>query len=58
MAISSFDKELILDTEEAVDSFIGLITTPTKSVKIDRNRVTTEQEIQAEEKIKKIIYKR
>lgn len=58
MAISSFDKEFILDTEEAVDSFIGAITTPGKSVKIDRNSVTTEQEIQSEEKIKKMIYKR
>ena len=39
MATSSFSKNFILDSKKAVDSFTKMIVNPSKSIKIDTNRI-------------------
>ena len=36
MDTSSFTKEFTLDSKQAVESFVKIVSTPTTSVKIDR----------------------
>lgn len=36
MATSSFTKDFTLDSKKAVESFVKIVSTPTKSIKIDR----------------------
>lgn len=43
MHTSSFDKEYKLDTKESVESLIGALTNPPKSIQIDRT--VTESEV-------------
>jgi len=55
MATSSFNKDFTLNSKEAVDSFVKVISTSAKSVKIDRNIVSPEKERRGEQKLKQIL---
>lgn len=55
MATSSFNKNFILDTKKSVESFERIISTPNKSIKIDRNLVSPEKESRGEQKLKQIL---
>jgi hypothetical protein len=55
MAISSFNKNFILNTKKAVESFERIISTPKESFKINRSLVSPEKERRAEEKLKQIL---
>ena len=55
MATSSFNKDFTLNSKKAVDSFERIISTPAKSVKIDKNIITPEKERRGEQKLKRIL---
>lgn len=55
MATSSFNKDFTLNSKKAVDSFAKIISTPAKSVKIDRNMVSPEKERRGELKLRQIL---
>jgi len=55
MAISSFNKDFSLDSKKAVESFSKIISTPTKSVKIDRTLTSPKNERRGELKLKKML---
>lgn len=54
MATSSFDKNFILDSEKAVQSFSDIVANPAKSVRINRTITSPERERQGEEKLKRM----
>ena len=43
VATSSFNKDFMLNTKKAVESFERIVSTPNKSVKINRNLVSPEK---------------
>ena len=55
MATSSFYKDFTLDSKKAADSFTKIISTPAKSVKIDRICTSPERERQSELRLKQIL---
>ena len=55
MATSSFNKDFILNTKKAVDSFERIISTPVKSIKINRDSVSPEKKRRGEHKLKQIL---
>lgn len=55
MATSSFNKDFTLNTKKAVESFERIVSTPNKSVKINRNLVSPEKESRGEQKLKQIL---
>jgi len=55
MATSSFNKDFTLNTKKAVESFERIISTPKKSVKINRNLVSPEKERRGEQKLKQML---
>lgn len=55
MATSSFNKDFTLNTKEAVKSFERILSSPSKSVKIDRNLVSPEKERRGEQKLKQML---
>lgn len=55
MATSSFNKDFKLDTKKAVESFERIISTPKKSVKINRNLVSSERAKRGEQRLKQIL---
>lgn len=55
MATSSFNKDFTLSSKRAVDSFAKIISTPTKSVKVDRDIISPEKERRGELKLKQIL---
>lgn len=55
MATSSFNKDFTLNTRKAVESFERIISTPAKSVKINRDLVSPEKERRGEQKLKQIL---
>jgi hypothetical protein len=55
MATSSFNKDFTLNSKKAVDSFAKILSTPPKSVKIDRSLVSPEKERRGEQKLKQIL---
>ncbi|MCR6546605.1 hypothetical protein [Dehalobacterium formicoaceticum] len=55
MATSSFNKDFTLNTKKAVESFERIISTPTKSKKINRNLVSPEKERRGEQKLKQML---
>ena len=57
MATSSFSKDFTLDSKKAVDSFTKIISTPAKSVKIDRTLVSPSSERRGEQKLKQMLYR-
>lgn len=55
MATTSFDKDFTLDSKKAVDSFVKIISTQVKSVKLDRKLISPETERRGEEKLKQML---
>lgn len=55
MATSSFNKDFTLNTKKAVESFERIISTPNKSIKIDKSIVSAEKEQRGEKKLKQIL---
>lgn len=55
MATSSFNKDFTLSSKSAVDSFAKIISTPTKSVKVDRDIISPEKERRGEIKLKQML---
>ena len=55
MAISSFNKDFTLNTKKAVESFEKIISTPTNSLKINRELVSPEKERRGERKLKQML---
>jgi len=55
MATSSFYKDFRLNSKKAVDSFERIISTPAKSVKINRELVSPQNERRGELKLKQIL---
>jgi len=55
MATSSFNKDFTLNTKKAVESFEKIISTPKKSVKINRNLVSPGKERRGEQKLKQML---
>ena len=55
MATSSFNKDFTLNTKKAVESFERIISTPKKSVKINRNLVSPEKSRRGEQKLKRML---
>ena len=55
MATSSFNKDFVLDTKKAVEFFEKIISTPKKTLVIDKNILTKEKEWQGEERLKQIL---
>ncbi|PTX16387.1 hypothetical protein SAMN04488598_10764 [Halanaerobium congolense] len=55
MATSSFNKDFTLNTKKAVESFERIISTPNKSIKIDKSLVSAEKEQRGEKKLKQIL---
>jgi hypothetical protein len=55
MATSSFNKDFTLNTKKAVESFERIISTPKKSIKIDRSLISFEKEQRGEQKLKQIL---
>ena len=57
MATSSFNKNFILDSKKAVDSFTEIISTPTKHVRIDRTLISPESKRRGEIKLKQMLFR-
>ena len=55
MATSSFNKDFKLNTKKAVESFEKIISTPKKSIKINRNLISPEKERRGEQKLKQML---
>ena len=55
MAISSFNKDFTLNSKKAVESFEKIISTPTNSLKINRELVSPEKERRGERKLKQML---
>lgn len=55
MATSSFNKDFSLNTKKAVESFERIISTPAKSVKIDKELLSPEKERRGEQKLKQML---
>lgn len=55
MATSSFNKDFTLNTKKAVESFERIISTPKRSIKIDRSLISFEKEQRDEQKLKQIL---
>jgi len=55
MATSSSNKDFTLNTKKAVESFERIVSTPTKSVKINKALVSPEKERRGELKLKKML---
>jgi len=55
MATSSFNRDFTLNTKRAVESFERIISTPKKSIKIDKNLISFEKEQRGEQKLKQIL---
>ncbi len=51
MATSSFNKDFTLNTKEAVESFERIISTSTKSIKIDKELLSPEKVRRGEHKL-------
>ena len=55
MATSSFNKDFTLKTKKAVESFERIVSTPTKSIKIDKKFLSPEKERRGEIKLKQML---
>ena len=55
MAISSSNKDFTLNTKKTVESFERIVSTPNKSVKINRKLVSPEKKRRGEEKLKQML---
>ena len=55
MPTSSFYKDFTLNTKKAAESFERIISTPQKSIKIDRSLVSSETIKRGEQKVKQML---
>ncbi len=55
MATSSFNKDFTLDSEKALRSFEKILSTPAKSVKIDRSLTAPAKVVRGEKKLKQML---
>jgi len=55
MATSSFDKDFTLNTKEAVKSFERIISTSTKSIKVNKELLSPEKVRRGEQKLKQML---
>ena len=55
MATSSFNKDFTLTTKKAVESFERIVSTPTKSIKVDKELLSPEKERRGEQKLKRML---
>ena len=55
MPTSSFNKDFTLNTKKAAESFERIISTPQKSIKIDRSLVSSETIKRGEQKVKQML---
>ena len=55
MAISSFNKDFTLNTKEAVESFERIISTSTKSIKVNKELLSPEKVRRGEQKLKQML---
>ena len=55
MPTSSFNKDFTLNTKKAVESFERIVSSPQKSIKIDRSMVSPEKEKRGEQKVKQML---
>lgn len=55
MPTSSFNKDFTLNTKKDVESFERIISTPKKSIKIDRSLVSIENMRRGEQKVKQML---
>ncbi|MBM7560415.1 hypothetical protein [Marinitoga litoralis] len=55
MATSSFNRNFTLKSKREVESFIKIIQTPSKPIKIDKKLVSPEREKEGVEKLRKIL---
>ncbi|WP_165974012.1 hypothetical protein [Marinitoga lauensis] len=57
MATSSFNKDFTLKSKREVESFIKIMQTPSKPIKIDRKLVSPEREKEGVEKLRKTLFR-
>ncbi|SQB34168.1 hypothetical protein [Clostridium cochlearium] len=55
MATSSFNKDFTLKTKKAVESFERIVSTPTKSIKVDKEFLSPEKERRGEQKLVRML---
>jgi hypothetical protein len=55
MATSSFNKDFTLNTKKAAETFERIISSPTKSIKINRELLSPENERRGEQKLKQML---
>lgn len=55
MATSSFNKEFVLNTKKAVESFERIISDPIKCIKTNKELFSLENERRAEQKLKQML---
>lgn len=55
MVTSSFNKDFTLNTKEAVESFERIISTSTKSIKVNKELLSPEKERRGEQKLKQML---
>ena len=55
MATSSFNKDFTLSTKKAAESFEKIISTPVKSIKINKKLFSSEKKRRGEEKLKQML---
>lgn len=55
MATSSFNKDFTLNTKKAAESFERIISTSTKSIKINKELFSPEKEKRGEQKLKQML---
>ncbi len=55
MATSSFNKDFTLSTKKAVESFERILSTSTKSIKINKDLLSPEKTKRGEQKLKQML---
>lgn len=55
MATSSFSKDFTLNTKKAAESFEKIVSTPTKSIKINKELLSSEKKRRGERKLKQML---
>ncbi|WP_165145538.1 hypothetical protein [Marinitoga sp. 38H-ov] len=57
MVTTSFDRDFTLKSKKEVKSFIRIIQTPSKPIKIDRKLVSPKREKEGVEKLRKTLFR-
>ena len=55
MATSSFNKDFTLDSKKAVKSFERIVSTPARSVKVDRSLTSPARAVRGEKRLKQML---